>query len=57
MKAIRTSETSVYYNEPTRRNIPEGHRRLTRRRDNVKSHQCPLHFGHVLMYCASSSEL
>jgi hypothetical protein len=24
MEAVRTSETSVYFNEPTRRYIPEG---------------------------------
>jgi hypothetical protein len=34
METIRTSETSVYSNDTTRRNIPEGS--YTRRRENLK---------------------
>jgi hypothetical protein len=37
MEAIRTSETSVYSNETTRRYIPEDSKRHTRRRENLKS--------------------
>jgi hypothetical protein len=37
LKVVRTSETSVYANETTRRNIPEGYFH-TRRRENLKSH-------------------
>jgi len=39
MEAVRTSETSVYYNETTRRYIPEGSNLHTRRRENLKSHR------------------
>jgi hypothetical protein len=38
MEAIRTSETSIYSNENTRRYIPEGSNLHTRRRENLKSH-------------------
>jgi hypothetical protein len=38
MEAVRTSETSVYYNETTRRYIPEGSDLHTRCRENLKSH-------------------
>jgi hypothetical protein len=38
MEAVRTSETSVYFNETTRRYIPEGYNPHTRRRENLKSH-------------------
>jgi hypothetical protein len=39
MEAVRTSVTSVYYNETTLRNIPEGSTTLhTPSRDNLKSH-------------------
>jgi hypothetical protein len=38
MEAIRTSETSVYSNETTWLNIPEGSNLHTRRRVNLKSH-------------------
>jgi hypothetical protein len=38
MEAVRTSETSVYSNETTRRNIPEASNLHTRRRENLKSH-------------------
>jgi hypothetical protein len=34
---IRTSETSVYFYRPTRRNIPEDSHLHTRRRENLKS--------------------
>jgi hypothetical protein len=37
MEAVHTSETSVYFNETTRRYIPEGFRLHTRRRENLKS--------------------
>jgi hypothetical protein len=39
MDAVHTSETSVYNNEITRRNIPEGPNLHTRRRENLKSHR------------------
>jgi hypothetical protein len=35
MDAVRTSETSVYFNETTRRYIPEGCHLQTRRRENM----------------------
>jgi hypothetical protein len=38
MVAVRTSETSVYCNETTRRYIPEGYFLHTCRRENLKSH-------------------
>jgi hypothetical protein len=38
IKTVRGSETSVYFNETTRRYIPEGHHLHTRRRENLKSH-------------------
>jgi hypothetical protein len=38
MDAVHTSETSVYYNETARRNIPEGSNCHNRRRENLKSH-------------------
>jgi hypothetical protein len=37
MEAVRTSETSVYY-DTTRRNIPEGYHLCIRRRENLKPH-------------------
>jgi hypothetical protein len=37
MEAVRISETSVYFNETTRRYVPEGYNLHTRRRDNLKS--------------------
>jgi hypothetical protein len=38
MEAVRTSETSVCFNDTTRRYIPEGCHFHTRRRENLKSH-------------------
>jgi hypothetical protein len=38
MEAVSASETSIFYNDTTRRNIPEGSNVYTRRRDNMKSH-------------------
>jgi hypothetical protein len=38
MEAARTSETSVYFNETTRLNIPEGSYIYTPLRKNLKSH-------------------
>jgi len=38
MEAIRTSETSVYSNETTRRYIPDGCNLRSRRREDLKSH-------------------
>jgi hypothetical protein len=38
MEAVRISETSVCYNETTRRNIPEEFSLHTRRRENLKPH-------------------
>jgi hypothetical protein len=37
-EAVRTSETSVYFNEATRRCIPEGCHHQIHRRENLKSH-------------------
>jgi hypothetical protein len=38
MKAVHTSETSVYSNETTRRCVPEGSDIHTCRSENLKSH-------------------
>jgi hypothetical protein len=38
MKAVRTSEMSVYFHETTRRYIPEGFHLHTRRLENLNSH-------------------
>jgi hypothetical protein len=39
MDAAHTSETSVYFNETTRRYIPEGYHLHIRRRENLNSHR------------------
>jgi hypothetical protein len=39
MEAASTSEKSVNFYQPTRRNIPEDSHLHTRRRENLKSHQ------------------
>jgi hypothetical protein len=39
MKAVRTYETSVYFNETTRRYISEDYRLYTHHRQNIKSQQ------------------
>jgi hypothetical protein len=39
MEAVRTSETSVYFNETTQRCIQEGYLPHTRCRENLKSHK------------------
>jgi hypothetical protein len=39
MEIVLTSETSLYYNDTTRRNISEGFHLHTRRRENLKSHK------------------
>jgi hypothetical protein len=38
MEAVRTSETSVYFNVTRRRYIPEDSNLHTRRLENLKSH-------------------
>jgi DNA-directed RNA polymerase specialized sigma subunit len=38
MEAVRTYETSVNFNMPTRLYIPEDSKRHTLRRENLKSH-------------------
>jgi hypothetical protein len=38
MEAVRNSETSAYYNETTRLNVPEDYYLRTRRRENLKFH-------------------
>jgi hypothetical protein len=38
MEAARTSETSVYFNDITRRYNPQGSNLHTRLRENLKSH-------------------
>jgi hypothetical protein len=38
MKAVRTADTSVYFDETTRRYIPDSCHLYTRRRENLKSH-------------------
>jgi hypothetical protein len=38
MEAVRSSETSVYSNETTRRRIPEDSNLHTRRRENLRPH-------------------
>jgi hypothetical protein len=42
MEALRIYETSVYYNETTRREISEGYPLHTRRRENLISHKIRL---------------
>jgi hypothetical protein len=37
-EGVRTSETSFYYNETTRRNILEGYHLRAHHRENLKSH-------------------
>jgi hypothetical protein len=44
MEALRTSETSVYPNETTRRYMPEGSNLHTRRRENLKSDNFAVYF-------------
>jgi hypothetical protein len=39
MEAVRISETSVYYNDTTWRNIPEGHDLYAGLCENLKSHE------------------
>jgi hypothetical protein len=39
MEKVPASETSVYFNETTRRYIPDGCHLHTRRRENLKSHE------------------
>jgi hypothetical protein len=43
MEAVRTSETSVYFNEITRRYIPESGQHFIRRLENLKpeTFDCP----------------
>jgi hypothetical protein len=38
MEAVRTTETSVYFNEAARLYFPEGCNLRTRRRENLKAH-------------------
>jgi alpha/beta superfamily hydrolase len=38
MKEVRTSETSVTFYEPTRRDVPESCHFHTRHHENLKSH-------------------
>jgi hypothetical protein len=45
MEVVRTSETSVHFNETTRRYIPESTKLHTRRHENLKSHM--VHIGLV----------
>jgi len=49
MEVVRTSETSVNFNETTRRYIPEDSKLHTRRRENLKSHIL-LHFFGLSAY-------
>jgi hypothetical protein len=44
MDAVRTSETSVYFNGATRRYIPQGYHIHTRRPENLKSLIILFHF-------------
>jgi hypothetical protein len=39
MEAVSTSETLEYFNETTRRYIPEGYHIHIRRRENMKCHK------------------
>jgi hypothetical protein len=39
MEAARTSETSAYFNDTTRRNIPESYHLHTRLCEDLKSHK------------------
>jgi hypothetical protein len=49
MEAVRTSETSVYSNDTTRRYIPEGSRLHVRRREDPKSHMLNESSGNVTL--------
>jgi hypothetical protein len=42
MKAVRTSETSAYFNDITQRFIPESCNLLSRCRDEMKPHNSDL---------------
>jgi hypothetical protein len=48
MEAVRTSETSVYSNETTRRCIPESCHLHTRRRENLKSRKTVAYFVNLI---------
>jgi hypothetical protein len=50
MEAVRTSETSAYYNKTTRRNIPEGSNIHTRYREKFKSHNTILNTYKVCVF-------
>jgi hypothetical protein len=50
METVRTSETSVYFNETTRRYIPEGSNLYTCRRENLKSYNFWVHVKLNLYY-------
>jgi hypothetical protein len=47
MEAVHISETLVYFNEITRRSIPEGEHLHTRRRENLKSHLIALQLTNI----------
>jgi hypothetical protein len=56
METVRTSETSVYSNETTRRYIPEGSQLHTRRREKVETHALDLNVIPILFPTAQFSE-
>jgi hypothetical protein len=49
MKAVRASETSIYFNETTGRKIPEYWHLHTRLSQNLKSHMDGITLFHVAM--------
>jgi hypothetical protein len=55
--AVRTSETSVYFNETARRYIPERCHFHARRRDSLESHTSPLICVGVSYFSISPKEV
>jgi hypothetical protein len=55
MEAVSTSETSVYFYEATRRDIPQVCHLHTRCRENLKSHSVNLH-GETTLRCVQRFE-
>jgi hypothetical protein len=56
MEAVHTSEMSVYSDEITRRNIPEGSHLHTHCHENLKSHARPLIVQKVVHYIPCITE-
>jgi hypothetical protein len=54
MEALRTSETTVYFNEPTQWRVPECCNLHTRRRENLQSHITFLLCSAIILVCCTS---